>query len=214
MTWRDEKIEKIATDKCQWPRQETKRPSSVGNSRKVGRGNEADAPLFLVIKKKVNRHGVLGASDSKSIVAERLGDNPFSAEPTGHGEMIKNPGIIIVLHIVKIQNDDADDWNGASRHDVDCVGSVLPIFGRIRVVAVTVLVTDFPVAPMDHDFGFLLNSNFSCPLDGGLLGDVVGRVLFGIVASDSPPLVAFNYVLIWHTRAYVSRMWLTVKREF
>jgi hypothetical protein len=73
------------------------------------------------------------------------------------------------------------------------------IFGRIRIVPVAILVTDFSVAAVDHDLGFLLDSNFSRPLDSGLLGGMVGRVFLGVVASHGPTILSFYYVLVWHT---------------
>lgn len=69
----------------------------------------------------------------------------------------------------------------------------------IRIITVTILVPDFPITAMNHDLRFLVDGDFPCPLDGGLLSFMVGRVFFCVIASHGPTILTFNYMLVWHT---------------
>lgn len=53
---------------------------------------------------------------------------------------------------------------------------------------------------MDYHLRLLADSDGLCPLNGGLLGFMVGRVFLGVVASHGPSILSFNYMLIWHGR--------------
>lgn len=69
----------------------------------------------------------------------------------------------------------------------------------MRIVAITILVADFSIATMDHDFSFLLKGNLPRPLNGGLLGGMMRRVFLGVVASHGPTIFSVHYMLVWHT---------------